>query len=74
MENTALSFVFQDNPYKHQLKCRYRSRMNSPGLILSPVKEEEVYLDPWIVIYHDVISQSEMESLKDIAFPLVCSL
>ena len=44
---------------------------NNPRLLLKPAKEEEVYLNPWIVIYHDVVSDKEIETIKKIATPKV---
>jgi len=38
-------------------------------LILGPLKEEEAYLDPKIVIYHDVLYDNEIETLKKMAAP-----
>ncbi|XP_022316920.2 prolyl 4-hydroxylase subunit alpha-1-like isoform X1 [Crassostrea virginica] len=53
---------------KHKLKCRYVNK-NNPRLLLKPAKEEEVYLNPWIVVYHDVVSDKEIETIKKIATP-----
>ncbi|XP_033213451.1 prolyl 4-hydroxylase subunit alpha-2 [Belonocnema kinseyi] len=44
-------------------KCRYVDHGN-PFLKIAPFKEEEVYLDPKIVVYHDVIYEEEIEDLK----------
>ena len=33
------------------------------------MKEEEVYLDPRIVIYHDFLTPGEIETIKDMAKP-----
>ncbi|XP_067670892.1 prolyl 4-hydroxylase subunit alpha-1-like isoform X1 [Haliotis asinina] len=52
----------------HKLACRYHTR-NNPLLILMPAKEEDVFLDPWIVMYHDVMSDSEINAIKSIATP-----
>lgn len=46
------------------LKCRYVS--NSPFSILSPFKVEEANLDPYIVIFIDVIADSEIEYFKNV--------
>ena len=54
----------------HKLKCRYVHN-NDPLLVLQPVKEEEMFLDPWIVVYHDVMSDSEINDIKTIATPRV---
>ncbi|KAJ9592145.1 hypothetical protein L9F63_001261, partial [Diploptera punctata] len=51
-----------------KLKCRYTDRGN-PYLRLARVKEEEAYLDPLILIYHDVIYDSEIETIKKLSMP-----
>ncbi|XP_077983978.1 prolyl 4-hydroxylase subunit alpha-1-like [Glandiceps talaboti] len=57
-----------------QLYCKYVGSTN-PRLKLKPVKMEVVHLDPWIVIYHDVISDKEAECVKQLAIPkMVTSL
>ncbi|KAL3876586.1 hypothetical protein ACJMK2_034417 [Sinanodonta woodiana] len=58
----------QEYKHKHKLVCRYRDNKN-PLLLLQPVKEEEVYLDPWLVIFHDVISDRELNVIKQLAVP-----
>lgn len=52
------------------LKCRYVNR-GSPMLKIAPFKEEEAYLNPRIVIYHDVINDEEIETIKRLAQPRV---
>ena len=53
-----------------RLRCRYITN-NHPFLLLAPVKEEEAYLNPRLVIYHDVISDPEIEIVKMLAQPRV---
>lgn len=53
-----------------QLKCRYVST-NSPFLKIAPLKLEEINLKPYIVVYHDVIYDSEIEEIKQMAKPRV---
>lgn len=59
-------------PYKyaHRLKCRY-THNNAPGLLLRPMKTEELYLSPYIVQYLDIMSENEMEVMKNISAPLL---
>lgn len=45
------------------LKCRYDSKTNYA--MLGPFKVEEVNLDPYIVLYLDVLSDSDIEKLKE---------
>lgn len=43
-------------------------------MLLAPVKVEEFYLNPYIVLFHDVISDKEIEIVKQISIPKVGSL
>ncbi|KAH8315612.1 hypothetical protein KR059_005929, partial [Drosophila kikkawai] len=45
------------------LVCRYNST-TTPFLKLAPLKMEEISLDPYMVMYHDVISNKEIAELK----------
>ncbi|XP_017131037.1 prolyl 4-hydroxylase subunit alpha-2 [Drosophila elegans] len=51
-----------------RLHCRYNST-TSPFLILAPFKMELVGLDPYMVIYHDVVSAEEIKELQGMATP-----
>lgn len=51
-----------------QLKCRYVTN-KSPFLKIAPLKLEEAKLKPYIVIYHDVIYDREIEEIKQMAKP-----
>ncbi|XP_067938123.1 prolyl 4-hydroxylase subunit alpha-1-like isoform X1 [Watersipora subatra] len=57
------------NPYVHKLRCFYTTSGDHPLLMLAPVKVEEFYLDPYIVLYHDVISDKEIKVMKEISTP-----
>jgi prolyl 4-hydroxylase len=46
-----------------KLHCRYESRTFFAKL--APFKVEEVHLNPYVAIYYDVISDSEIEVFKD---------
>ncbi|CAL1543171.1 unnamed protein product [Lymnaea stagnalis] len=52
----------------HKLTCRYLTN-NHPLLLLQPAKEETVHFDPWVVIYHDVMSDEEIKQIKHLATP-----
>lgn len=52
------------------LKCRYTTN-RSPFLKIAPLKLEEASLKPYIVIYHDVMSDNEIELIKQMAKPRV---
>ncbi|XP_064458444.1 prolyl 4-hydroxylase subunit alpha-1-like isoform X2 [Ornithodoros turicata] len=51
-----------------QMTCQYVTNGN-PYLLLQPVKEEVMFPKPRIVVYHDVLSDSEMEVVKNLAQP-----
>ena len=53
---------------KSKLLCRYNFGEHD-FLLIGPLKEEEVYLNPRIVIYHDFLTSSEIETIKDMATP-----
>lgn len=47
------------------LRCRYLFNV-SPYNKINPLKFEEVHLDPDIFIYHDVIYDREIETMKSL--------
>ena len=49
------------------LYCRYINY--NPFLVIAPVKEELVNEDPKIWLYHDVITEKQIEIMKDLAGP-----
>lgn len=55
-----------------KLRCRYVHKDN-PYLFLAPLKEEEAFLDPRIVIYREIIYPNEIEIIKRLAAPRVSS-
>lgn len=55
---------------KSVLKCRYVNN-NNPFLLIAPLKEEEAYLNPRIVLYRKAIYPNEIETIKSIAKPRV---
>lgn len=55
---------------KSQLKCQYVTN-KSAFLKIAPLKMEEAYLDPRIVIYHNVLSDDEIAVVKRLAKPRV---
>ena len=54
---------------QRKLFCRYINY--HPSLIIAPVKEEIIYDQPKIWVFHDVISDKQIEILKTLAFPKV---
>ncbi|XP_057191047.1 prolyl 4-hydroxylase subunit alpha-1-like isoform X2 [Triplophysa rosa] len=51
------------------LSCRYSTGGGNPRLILAPLKEEIEWNEPRIIRYHDILSDKEIETLKNIARP-----
>uniref|UniRef100_UPI00398EDF6A prolyl 4-hydroxylase subunit alpha-2-like isoform X2 n=1 Tax=Pristiophorus japonicus TaxID=55135 RepID=UPI00398EDF6A len=53
---------------QRKLFCRYHNN-NHPRLIIAPIKEEDEWDSPHIVRYHEVLSNAEIERIKEIAKP-----
>jgi hypothetical protein len=51
------------------LKCRYIN--HAPLLYIAPVKEEQLFDDPPIWFYHDVITEKQIELMKTLSAPKV---
>ncbi|XP_061665382.1 prolyl 4-hydroxylase subunit alpha-1-like [Syngnathoides biaculeatus] len=52
-----------------RLFCRYQDNRGHPNLLIDPAKEEDVWDLPRIVRYHDVASDRDMETVKELARP-----
>lgn len=52
------------------LRCRYVTN-KSAFLKIAPLKLEEAHLKPYIVVYHDVLYDNEIELIKSMAKPRV---
>lgn len=59
-----------DPKVEGRLRCRYVTN-NVPYLFIQPFKMEEAFHKPLIVIYHNVISDDEIETVKKMAQPRV---
>ena len=55
-----------------ELKCHLVYKSGSFGY--APSKEEILWTEPLIMMYHDVISDEEIEHFKRTAGPTVCSM
>lgn len=53
-----------------QFKCWYDSR-RQPYLTLMPIKVEQLSIEPAIYTFHDILSDEEIEKIKEIGRPLV---
>lgn len=58
----------QDDEFLSTLTCRYVEN-DVPFLKIAPLKLEEVSHDPFIVVYHEVMFDSEIEIIKRMAKP-----
>ncbi|XP_069100846.1 prolyl 4-hydroxylase subunit alpha-2 isoform X2 [Pleurodeles waltl] len=52
-----------------KLFCRYHNGNRNPELLIAPVKEEDEWDSPRIVRYIDVLSDEEIEMIKELALP-----
>ncbi|XP_029963118.1 prolyl 4-hydroxylase subunit alpha-1b isoform X3 [Salarias fasciatus] len=52
-----------------RLFCRYFDNNRSPHYVLAPVKQQDEWDRPYIVRYLDIISDAEMEKVKQLAKP-----
>ncbi len=59
-----------DPKIEGRLRCRYITN-NVPFFFIQPIKMEEALLNPRIVVYHDVMSDDEIETVKKMAKPRV---
>uniref|UniRef100_A0A8C3LKJ9 Prolyl 4-hydroxylase subunit alpha-3 n=1 Tax=Chrysolophus pictus TaxID=9089 RepID=A0A8C3LKJ9_CHRPC len=50
------------------LGCSYETN-GSPYLLLQPAKKETLRLQPYVVLYHDFVSDAEAETIKGLAGP-----
>jgi prolyl 4-hydroxylase len=67
-EKACRGELLQSEKVKATLKCRYFDN-NVPFLKLARFKLEELYHDPYIVVYHDVMYDREIEIIKKLAKP-----
>lgn len=54
-----------------RLFCRYHDGNRTPQLLIAPFKEEDEWDSPHIVRYYDVMSDEEIQRIKEIAKPKV---
>uniref|UniRef100_A0A2D4PBE0 procollagen-proline 4-dioxygenase n=1 Tax=Micrurus surinamensis TaxID=129470 RepID=A0A2D4PBE0_MICSU len=52
-----------------RLFCRYHNGYRNPYLIIAPFKEEDEWDSPHIVRYYEVLSDEEIEKIKELAKP-----
>jgi hypothetical protein len=49
----------------NKLSCRLYTNNNNPFLILAPAKEEQIYENPYIYIYHNSNTDKQSEIIKN---------
>uniref|UniRef100_A0A3Q3JQ62 procollagen-proline 4-dioxygenase n=1 Tax=Monopterus albus TaxID=43700 RepID=A0A3Q3JQ62_MONAL len=60
------------NPRREShLFCRYYDNNHHPRYVIGPVKQEDEWDRPHIVRYHNIVSDKEMEKVKELAKPRV---
>lgn len=50
----------------------YVTNSNNPWLFIQPVKVEVMSLSPRVVMYHELMTASESEHIRELAAPMVC--
>ncbi|XP_051721185.1 prolyl 4-hydroxylase subunit alpha-1 [Ctenopharyngodon idella] len=63
------SLMMRTSTRQRALSCRYSTGGGNPRLMFAPVKEEVEWDEPRIIRYHDIISDREIEILKNISRP-----
>lgn len=72
VEQTVLfGALFQTPQRQKRLFCRYHDGNRNPHLLIAPFKEEDEWDSPHIVRYYDVMSDEEIEKIKQLAKPKV---
>ncbi|KAF8788355.1 Prolyl 4-hydroxylase subunit alpha-1 like protein [Argiope bruennichi] len=59
--------IFAMKSYSSNLKCHLQS--HHPYLLLQPVKEEQLWDEPKISLFYDIISDREINIMKSLALP-----
>lgn len=52
-----------------RLFCRYYDNNRNPSFLLKPAMQEDEWDRPYVVRYHDILSHSEIEKVKELAKP-----
>nr|XP_056714804.1 prolyl 4-hydroxylase subunit alpha-3 [Euleptes europaea] len=68
-EKLCQSLGSQPTQYRQAgLCCSYEANGN-PQLVLQPLKREVIHQRPYVALYHDFVSDSEAEKIKELAAP-----
>ena len=68
---TTVLFLLQPSHLHKKFICYYYNNNRNPRLVFAPIKTEVAFLEPKIYIFHDLISDREIERLKELASPKV---
>lgn len=58
---------------QRHLFCRYFNGNRHPFYIIGPVKQEDEWDRPRIIRYHQIITEQEIEKVKELSKPRVSS-
>lgn len=64
-------YAHQNEERRSRLFCRYQDGQRNPRLLLKPMMEEDEWDSPHIVRYLEVLSEMEIEKIKELAKPRV---
>lgn len=64
-------YLNQTTRRQSRLFCRYYDNNHNPQYVLSPVRQQDEWDRPYIVRYLDIISDKEIETVKQLAKPRV---
>ncbi|XP_036077243.1 prolyl 4-hydroxylase subunit alpha-3 isoform X3 [Rousettus aegyptiacus] len=68
LDHLAFAY-FQPTHYQTpSLHCSYETSSN-PYLLLQPVRKEVIHLEPYVVLYHDFVSDLEAQKIRGLAEP-----
>jgi prolyl 4-hydroxylase len=59
---------------KIHFKCFYTNGGRHPRLVLKPIQTEVLYIRPTVLLYRNILSDTETNLLKNLATPKVCQL
>lgn len=71
VRNASLLSARQTPRRRSRLFCRYFNNQRHPNYLIGPVKQEDEWDSPYIVRFHDIASEKEMEMVKELAKPRV---
>jgi hypothetical protein len=49
------------------LNCYLSTKNNDPFLLIGPIKEEVFSLDPFVAVYHDIVSKKTARAIINMA-------